>query len=325
MSEKNEIDVSVYVITYFHEKCIKQALDSILSQKTHYKYEIVVSDDGSTDGTMDILRQYEACYSAIRVFHNEKNIGIPLNIYSARCHCRGKYIVCLAGDDYWINDNKLEAQVSFLENHEEYVAVGNAMELRYDDDECAYQILPKKKNRDKPFTLRNYEKGETFYAHGFMMRNYFLTEDGREYFKQAQEISDKVDDGVDNLLLLKKGNIYVMDIITDVYRVPRKKSNRSNYNSKFSRAEKAQNSISLYNSMYNKFGNEVSFKAKYINTMSVALLGAILSRDFHTFNILYKSIPEEYRKPFYSSVGVKCIPKAFVFGLGRIRLLLRKI
>ena len=73
MTDK-QIDVSVYMLTYYHEKYIRQAIESVLSQKTHYNYEIVISDDYSQDGTREILREYQEKYpDIIRVNLNEKN------------------------------------------------------------------------------------------------------------------------------------------------------------------------------------------------------------------------------------------------------------
>ena len=64
MSEK-QIDVSIYMLTYFHEKYIRQAIESVLAQKTQYTYELVISDDFSQDGTRDILREYAEKYPDI--------------------------------------------------------------------------------------------------------------------------------------------------------------------------------------------------------------------------------------------------------------------
>lgn len=316
----NEVDISVYVLTYFHEKYIKEALDSILSQKTNFSYEIVVSDDGSTDGTMSILKEYQEKFPDImRVYHNDTNIGIPQNIYKARCNCKGKYIVELAGDDYWINDYKLQEQATFLEKHSEFVAVGNRMELRYDFHKTAFDVLPKNKECHRVFTLENYEKGETLYSHGLMMRNFFLTSEGRQFFGQAQRISDKVDDAVDNVLLLLKGNVFVMDIITDVYRVPSDKQNSHNYNSKFSSIEKTKNSVELYNHLGEALGERVNLKSKYSNTFAIAFLKGIRERQLRKYVEIYRTIPEKFRKPFLRSVAVQSIPKMIIFGLNRLK------
>lgn len=317
---KNEIDVSVYVLTYYHEQYIVQCLESILSQKTDYTYEIVISDDCSQDRTMDILEEYKNKYpSIIRVKHNEINIGIPKNIYQARCMCRGRYITVLSGDDYWIDDCKLQKQVEFLDKNPEYLACCNAMEVRYDDDTVAFDILPKVSERNREFTLREYEKGEVLYTHGFMMKNVFLTNEGREYFSVAQKISDKVDDAVDNVLLLKYGRVYVLDLVTDVYRAPRNKRQNHNYNSRYTKLEKIKNSIELMNNLYKYFGDEINFENRYANTFSVAFLHMLISCQFKDYIKVYKSIPREYRYPFYKSVAIKSIPKAIFFVVNRFK------
>ena len=56
---KNELKLSVLVVTYNHERYIKEAINSILMQKTSHQYEIVVADDCSTDGTREILLAYK--------------------------------------------------------------------------------------------------------------------------------------------------------------------------------------------------------------------------------------------------------------------------
>lgn len=316
----NEIDISVYVLTYFHEDYIKEALDSILSQKTHYSYEIVVSDDGSTDDTMSILEEYKRRYpDTIRVYHNNTNLGIPKNIYKARCLCRGKYIVELAGDDYWINDYKLEEQASFLEEHREYIAVGNRMELRYDFQRTAFDILPQKSECNRAFTLNNYEQGETLYTHGFMMRNFFLADEGRDYFSQAQLISDKVDDAVDNVLVLIKGDVFIMDIITDVYRVPSDTMQSHNYNSIFTSFEKTRNTVELYNQLHLALGDKVNLKAKYANTFAIAFLKGIKERQLRNYIEIYKTIPQKFREPIKSSVAISAFPKMISFIVNRIK------
>lgn len=321
------VDISVYVLTYFHEQYIREALDSILAQKTKYNYEIVVSDDGSTDKTMDILQEYREKYpNLLRVYHHDTNIGIPKNIFFARSHCKGKYIVGLAGDDYWIDNKKIEKQAQFLDTHPEFVAAGNAMELRYDFETKPFDVLPKKDERNRIFKIHNYEKGEILYSHGLMMRNFFLTEEGKDYFYQAQLISEKVDDAVDNLLILKKGDVFVLDEVSEVYRVPSNKKTSNNYNSKFSRMEKSKNTVDLLNALDKLFGNEINFKVKYENCFSLVVLIALMSGQFAEGKRIYDTIPKKFKKPFYESVFFKSLPKAFSFAVKRIvRLIKMKI
>lgn len=315
--------ISIYMLTYFHEKYISQAIESVLAQKTHFTYEIVICDDCSKDGTREIIGKYQDKYpDIIRVIYNEENIGIPKNIYQARCKCRGKYIVGLSGDDYWINDSKLEIQATFLEQHPEYIAVFNGIELRYDDDAYAYDIVPKKNERNREFTIKDYEKGGVLRSHGFMMRNLFLNEADREYFKQAQCISDKIDDAVDVVLIMRRGRVFIIDDVTDAHRVVKvDKANGHNYNSRYSRFEKFKQYIELINSMDNHFnrdGLQVEFENKYIGALKIAELDMLFSGKMNEYHEVFGSIPIRYRKPFFKSIYVKSIPDVIEFCINRL-------
>jgi len=114
--------LSVWVVTYNHEKFIAQALDGILRQKTDFTYEVVVGEDCSTDGTRAILKRYELAHpDKFVVFYHEKNVGAKRNAYEFTLPaCSGKYIACLEGDDYWTDPNKLQRQVDFLESNPDY-------------------------------------------------------------------------------------------------------------------------------------------------------------------------------------------------------------
>lgn len=316
-----DIDVSIYILTYYHEKYIRQALESVLAQKTRYRYEIVISDDHSTDGTMDILKEYKSKYPDIfTINYNDENLGIPANIYKARCMCRGRYIVNLAGDDYWINNNKLEKEVQFLDNHPEYIVLCSRVELRYDDELKCIDILPAESETDREFTIEDFEKGKNFNCHGLMMRNFFRTEKGRSYFQLAQKISNKVDDAVDNLLLLRLGRVYTLNFITDAYRIPSNKSTQSNYNSRYSDLEKTQHEIQLYNGMFQYFGNEINFKKRYTQTLAVLILRMLRERKFKEYKEEYMSIPEIYRKPFFHNILWRSMLEALKVVINKVNI-----
>lgn len=116
--------VSIRCITYNHELYIAQALDGFLMQKTSFPFEVIVHDDASTDKTADIIREYEAKFPKIikPIYETEnqysKHDGSLSRIMNAAC--KGKYIAFCEGDDYWINENKLQLQVDFLENNPDY-------------------------------------------------------------------------------------------------------------------------------------------------------------------------------------------------------------
>ncbi len=112
--------LSVLITSYNHEKYIQEALDSVLAQKTQVPFEIIVSDDCSTDRTREILEDYQQRYpSMIRLLPVEKNLGITKNLQRGLSACSGEYIAILEGDDYWISPLKLQKQVEFLDHQPE--------------------------------------------------------------------------------------------------------------------------------------------------------------------------------------------------------------
>lgn len=122
--------VSVFIITYNHEKYIKEALDCILMQKCDFDFDIVVGEDCSTDNTRTILLEYQKKYpSKFRLLLHEKNIGAMNNQMETLSACKGKYIALCEGDDYWTDPLKLQKQVDFLESHEDYNGVFHKVSL----------------------------------------------------------------------------------------------------------------------------------------------------------------------------------------------------
>lgn len=114
--------VSVCMVTYNHEKFIKQSLESVLMQKTNFSFELVIGEDCSTDKTKEIVIKYQKKYpNKITVLMNKKNLGAGLNFIQTLKVCKGEYIALLEGDDYWTDPNKLQRQVDFLENNTDFV------------------------------------------------------------------------------------------------------------------------------------------------------------------------------------------------------------
>lgn len=122
----DKLMLSIVVPTYGHGHYIREALDSILMQETKYRYEVLIGEDASPDSTRDILKEYEEKYpSTITVFYREENMGAYGNSMDLLLRCKGKYIIALEGDDFWLDADKIEKQVSFLESHREYIAVAH--------------------------------------------------------------------------------------------------------------------------------------------------------------------------------------------------------
>ena len=126
------IKVSVLCTAFNHEAYIRQTLEALTSQETSFPYEILVSDDASTDGTAAIIREFEERFpSLVRPFLLKENLySRGLDVYQLYFYpnARGKYVAFCEGDDYWTDPTKLQRQVDFLEAHPEYSAcVHNTM------------------------------------------------------------------------------------------------------------------------------------------------------------------------------------------------------
>jgi glycosyltransferase involved in cell wall biosynthesis len=118
--------ISVMIRTYNHCDYIKQSIESVLSQKVNFDFEILLGDDQSNDGTSEICLKYAKKYpDKIRLFlHRRVNNFIihdkitPTFMFSYNLYnCRGNYIAFLCGDDYWTDELKLQKQYDYLENN----------------------------------------------------------------------------------------------------------------------------------------------------------------------------------------------------------------
>lgn len=112
--------VSVAMVTYRHERFIAQAIESVLSQRTNFDFELVIGEDCSPDATRDIARSYAERYpDRIRLQLPEKNIGLTRNLSRTIGACRGQYVAWLEGDDYWISSEKLQRQADYLDQNQD--------------------------------------------------------------------------------------------------------------------------------------------------------------------------------------------------------------
>ena len=126
--------VSVFMITYNHEKYIAEALDSILMQKTDFDFDIVIGEDCSTDATRRIVLEYSRKYpDKIKLLLHNVNVGFISNMMYVLEACTGKYVAMCEGDDYWTDPFKLQKQVDFLETNKEYVLATHGYRIvKYD-------------------------------------------------------------------------------------------------------------------------------------------------------------------------------------------------
>lgn len=162
--------LSVFMITYNHEKYIKHALESILMQKTTFPFEVIIGEDCSSDKTREICLEYQKKYpKKIRVLNNFKNLGIKKNFIRTLRECNGAYVAYLEGDDYWIDEMKLQKQVDFLENNLSYSITCHKAKI-YDMTKKEEYSLSDVNTKDIS-TIHDLTKSNYIYANSVVFRN----------------------------------------------------------------------------------------------------------------------------------------------------------
>lgn len=137
--------VSILMPTYNHERYISQAIESVLAQKTSYPYELLIHDDCSTDSTLAIAQNYATKHpDKIKIFTEEENQGLLKSYKRLIEQSNGKYLAILESDDYWLDENKLQIQIDFLESNSDYgIVAGDIISIDENGNIIAPPLLHK--------------------------------------------------------------------------------------------------------------------------------------------------------------------------------------
>lgn len=217
---KGEILVSIWCITYNHEKYIKDAIEGFLMQKTNFKYEIVIHDDASTDKTAEIIREYENKYPDLIHAIYEKENKFSKNLTGFKWvndiliqNCKGKYIAACEGDDYWIDCYKLQIQVEYMQSYSQCsMCVHNG--IKWNSQDGTLNVID-------PYD-GNYEKDLSAEEVIMQYKGHPPTA-SMLYRKELMEMPDffnraPVGDYTKQLYYLTKGKIHYSSRIMSVYR-----------------------------------------------------------------------------------------------------------
>jgi glycosyltransferase involved in cell wall biosynthesis len=149
--------VSVLMITYGHEKYIRQSIEGVLMQETDFDFELIVANDNSPDNSdkviVDLIENHPKG-KLIKYIDRKNNIGMQANFSDAYTNCSGKYIANCEGDDYWTDPYKLQKQVDFLETNPDYVLCFHKVKILKPKGELVEDFITK--------VPENYEAQETF-------------------------------------------------------------------------------------------------------------------------------------------------------------------
>lgn len=138
--------LSVCMITYGHEKYIRNAIEGVLIQECDFEIELIISNDCSPDDTDKIIQNIldkNKTKITVKYFNNEMNLGMMPNFIFALQQCSGQYIALCEGDDYWTDPLKLRKQVDFLENNLEYVLCFHKVDIEKTNGEILADFITK--------------------------------------------------------------------------------------------------------------------------------------------------------------------------------------
>lgn len=210
--------VSVAIVSYNYKNYLQECLESILKQEVDFDFEIVVADDASTDGTVQMLLDYKnKIGEKLKLVLHEKNGGLIKNYSSLYEKCTGEYIAHLDGDDR-AYPLRLQKQKEFLDNNSNCFMVAHSMRVFDDTTNKTLYISHNKLNKTK-CTINDLVKHGMFFSHSSkMFRKSSIPPEG---FDQNSLLSSVID-FTWTLQGAKYGNIGFIDEILGEYRVHNK-------------------------------------------------------------------------------------------------------
>ena len=202
--------VSVRIVTYNHEKFIRECIDSVLSQKTDFDFEIVIGEDCSQDKTREICFEYQKKHpDKIRVIWWHENVSkLGGNGRRTIAHCRGEYVAFLEGDDYWTDPLKLQKQVDLIRATSSIGCVANYATL--------YLSGQLKESKYKSNGFVTHHDLAKFYPHTatYVMR--------RDFLENRERLYPKIHVWYDVVLmhcLVETGQVAHLQDVVSVYRL----------------------------------------------------------------------------------------------------------
>lgn len=278
--------VSICCITYNHENYILDALKSFVNQKTTFDYEIVVSDDGSTDNTIELIKEFKLLNNAkITIYRNQNKKGVGGNFLNSFINSKGKYIALCEGDDFWLGNDKLQKQFEFLEYNHDFSVCAH---LTFKLENNTYKPL-NAKFKNQFYTIEDYLIKPSIHTSSFFFDKETLLRVIPEWYTDLYSV-----DNFTILLLCIDSKIGIISEYKSVYRI-----NSFSISNKYNLLYISNNYIKyleVYNSMtkfkYNDVIKKVilqwGLRANYLlpNKERMVFLLSNLNKIFQEFKLL---------------------------------------
>lgn len=186
--------VSIYCLVYNHEKYLRDCLEGFISQKTDFEYEVWIHDDASTDGSREIIKEYVKRYPALfkTIFQKDNQYSkVGAKIIDKYLYPRmsGEYFAVCEGDDYWIDEKKLQLQVDFLDTHKDYTACVHNTKRKNMRTGVAEVMYSPKQDEDVSFTETLKRGSATYHTSSLMFRREYAFRKP-DFFEEAKGFGD---------------------------------------------------------------------------------------------------------------------------------------
>lgn len=297
---KEPLMVTIRCITYNHEPYIRQCLEGFVMQKTNFRFEAIVHDDASTDGTADIIREFADKYPGIikPIFETEnlysKHDGSIRRIMDAHTH--GKYVAICEGDDYWTDPLKLQKQVDFMEGHPDHSLCGTNGIIKfqgYDKKERLFNQIKKSKELFPKDIIGHW----LLPTAGILFK--------KEIYNNYPDWTKKIYSGDLILLLLSmnQGRIFAFSDVCCVYR--RDITNKSSVSINVRKTKSREFVRNQHILLYSEFNNYTEGKynvyiqplieryadeAKVYKALNKSIIHGFICNPLVFFRIVYRSI-----------------------------------
>ncbi len=208
----NSVEISILVTFYNQVNNVERAVNSILQQKRSFNIEILISDDGSTDGTWEKLENLKKENpTIIKIFKQDRGNGVLLGGFRASRsrlflleQSKGKYIAFLDGDDYYIDMDKLEKQYRILENKDNQDCIACAHDISYVYEDGSIKHYYGNKIKEGKYNKHEYWRKMYFHTNTIMVRSSYKNNLPYNLLK------NEFNDNVITFFILECGMIYYL-------------------------------------------------------------------------------------------------------------------
>lgn len=284
--------VSIVCLTYNQEKYIAQAIESFVAQQTTFTYEIIIHDDASTDGTLAIVKDYQARYpDLITVIEQSENIyskgvRVPALVFS---YARGQFIAYCEGDDFWCDPNKIQLQAGLLLSKPNCGAVFTNQNVLHQE---TGNLVHGSKFRSALCVPRGDVRAALLVDNPYTTcTSMFRAVAVLGYEKIARKLHSKMDDYVMWLFIANKYDIDYLNVVTATYRVSRHSASQTPSLAVQIRFAKSSHKIVHYfNKLYGMIVEDEQLKKRYRSSMILYCL----SNGYYKESLLYAKSARHY-------------------------------